>query len=219
MAARALCSSPPENSIHTLPAPFPSPPGAVAPRFLGPASCVFVSPGPSLQALLPSPPSQLLPDSPHVPQTYLCALLCPPPLPAFVLASFWSFMALWDPPWREGQGKARADQGGDPHRAQGASEWAGAASQGRAWLWLLQPRASVAPASTHTWKHPGRPPLQLQGHVCFSQQHRCPSVCFPPCSCLGGTFHESCLWNPCWEPWEPGRHKLLKYTLRSRGRR
>lgn len=139
------------------------------------ASRVFISLVPHSMHCFP--PLPVIPFS-ILPMAHQNIPVCSSPLvsPASLcLGSFRSFMALLDPPWREGQGEGWIDQGGDPGRAQGAPQWAGVmAKDGHGGL---QPGDPVAPTSTQVWKYPSLPPLQPWAHFCFS--HTCVLVvCF-----------------------------------------
>lgn len=92
-----------------------SAPCILAPPPPPPPPCLFLlplSPHPSSLAPLPPAPCPLAPRTPHQ-NAPVCSALGWPLLPAFVSDPL-SFMALSTPPWREGQGGARADQGGGP---------------------------------------------------------------------------------------------------------
>lgn len=142
---------------------FPTSPLGRCSRFLthsGSRSCFSC---PSLQGLLPSPASQLLLDRPRHPvRTYLCALLRSPGLPAFAWTPSGALWLCGTPPWREGQGEVRAEQGGDLQLR--------GLSSGQGWQPQDMHRALVAAAqgvpvtfiSTQVRKLPRLPPLQQQ---------------------------------------------------------
>lgn len=74
-------------------------------------SLLSLSPFPSSLSSLPTAPLPAAPSMPHQ-NAPVCSALGLSLLPAFVSDPL-SFMVLLTPPWREGQGEAWADQGGD----------------------------------------------------------------------------------------------------------